>query len=131
MKILNPLSMLLLSSQSVVLCLIIYFSDIAESWQTVEKIAATVAEPKYSHFLINHILSTTKVLTYNLRDQIQLELIGVGALAKRGKAIEVSSPLISTILLKNVVSTRKYYFTTIPVTDGLLDVPALIQCVIT
>jgi hypothetical protein len=60
----------------------------------------------------------------------QLELIGKGALAKRGNMIEVSSPLIHAVLLKNVVPMKKYILTSIPVSDGLLDVYALVRVIV-
>ncbi len=126
MRLLTYLSMLLFSCSFV---LIICFSDIAEGWQTVGKIAATVAEPKYSKFLINDILSKNQGVKYD-RSLIQLELIGLGALTLKGSIIEVSSPLIRTILLKSVVSPKKYNFKLLPLKKGLLDVPELIRYVV-
>lgn len=88
----------------------------------MKEITAVVAEPKYSHFLINHVLAKKMGLFCYNSDPIQSKLLEIGAL-KRGRENEmVSSPLIRSILMRNVVSTNKYTFESIPVADGLLNV---------
>lgn len=107
----------------------IYNSEMADGWQTVDKITEAVAEPKYSDFLITYILSNVDGVLYDRRNPVHLELIGIGALTIKKKNIMVSSPLIRSILLKNVVSLKKYNIQILPIKDYLLDVPTLIRYV--
>lgn len=99
-------------------------------WQTVNKLAKALEELKYSQYLLDNVLSTQESLIYDPRDNIQLDLIGIGALAIRNERVEASSPLIRSVLIKNVVATKTYTFDIIPVTNGLLDVAKLMRYVI-
>jgi hypothetical protein len=109
--------------------LILHFSEIVTGWKTVHGLNEGVKNPKYSRFLVENFLSGTGGATYGPNDTIQLELIGLGALALRGRNIEVPSPLHHTILLKSITSKRLCVLDSIPVSDDMLDVPKLVRCV--
>lgn len=105
----------------------VYLREICVGWRTVDAMASQVQEPKYLSFLVQHILSSSNGIEYN-DDDTQLELIGMGAVAIRGDNIEASSPLIRAVLLNSVALTKKTCKH--PVTNNnLLDVPALVRCV--
>lgn len=99
-------------------------------WQTVDTILSRVQEPKYASFLVQNILSTSNGIFYDCNNDIQLDLILLGVLAIKGVMIDVSSPLMRTILLNGIPSTKKCTVESIHMTSaGLLDVPALVRCV--
>lgn len=112
--------------------LILFFREISTGWRTVTMLSSRVKDLKYSKFLTGGILSRSVGAAYDPESDVQLELIGLGALTLKNGSVEVPSPLHRIILLMSILSKQRQHFGLTPVSadTGLLDVPALVRCVI-
>jgi hypothetical protein len=102
--------------------------DVVDGWRTVKQLAKEAQQPQNKTYLINHLLSKVEGELYNSDDSVQLDLIGLGAIAIRGEYVEVSSPLVRAILLKSIAKDTPY-IPLMPVYKGLLHVPTLIRAI--
>lgn len=100
-------------------------------WRTVGGLADAVKEPRFHNFLIHYMLSTATARNYNEEDTIQLELIGIGAVALRQGKIEISSPLVRSVLLNSVTHERRRLVDFLPVSEsGVLDVSLFMRYIL-
>lgn len=90
--------------------------------------AREVQHAPIKDYLVNRILSKVNGDLYDPFDEVQLSLIGLGAIAVRERRVEVSSPLIRAILLNSIAKIRPR-INFIPMDGNMIDVPALIRLV--
>jgi hypothetical protein len=107
-----------------------FFREISTGWRTVTVLSSRVKDPQYSEFLARGILSRSVGAAYDPESDVQLKLIGLGALALKNSRVEVPSPLHRIILLKSILSKQHQHIGLTPVSadTGSLDVPALVRC---
>lgn len=96
-------------------------------WRTVQALSVVIRKPEYQQYLINRLLCRSEGLMFDETVAVQMDLIGIGALAIRGRKVEISSPLVRAIIMRNIGGyiSRKPDF--MPIFNGLLDVPLLIR----
>jgi hypothetical protein len=103
-------------------------SHVTSGWRTVLALSEEVKAPILADYLIRNVLSTDSPLVpYDINDTVQLTLIGLGALTKRGDWVDIPSPLIRQILFRSLAVSTKPQLNSFAVSNARLDVCALLR----